>query len=284
MDIAQITQALQAAGVGRHATALAALAEPSLHARVADSRSAAGAHSRLGGMPSVPAGFEWPRWTDAPLSFIGQLRLADLAPFAAAKPLPSTGVLSFFYAAEQGTWGFDPADRGSARVFWFPDESALTSVSAPRELAEEARFTPVSLVFEERLTLPVFDSLAVEALALSSEEADAYAEFVEESGFMPLDGMQHQVLGHPRPIQSEMQTECQLVTNGLFCGDPTGYNDPRAAALREGARDWRLLFQVDSEESAGMMWGDAGMLYYWIRDEDLRARRFDEAWMILQCG
>jgi uncharacterized protein YwqG len=33
-----------------------------------------------------------------------------------------------------------------------------------------------------------------------------------------------------------------------------------------------------------MMWGDAGCLYYWIRAEDLRARRFDRAWMILQCS
>lgn len=47
-----------------------------------------------------------------------------------------------------------------------------------------------------------------------------------------------------------------------------------------------LLFFYDAEQ---MSWGfdpeDAGScLYYWIRDEDLRACRFDRAWMILQCG
>ena len=33
-----------------------------------------------------------------------------------------------------------------------------------------------------------------------------------------------------------------------------------------------------------MMWGDMGCLYFWIRESDLAAQRFDDAWMILQCG
>jgi uncharacterized protein YwqG len=54
--------------------------------------------------------------------------------------------------------------------------------------------------------------------------------------------------------------------------------------LRSGAADWRLLLQVDSEEHAGMVWGDAGRLYYWMRTQDLVARRFDQAWLVLQCS
>jgi uncharacterized protein YwqG len=33
-----------------------------------------------------------------------------------------------------------------------------------------------------------------------------------------------------------------------------------------------------------MMWGDCGMVYYWIREQDLRERAFDRAWAILQCS
>jgi uncharacterized protein YwqG len=40
---------------------------------------------------------------------------------------------------------------------------------------------------------------------------------------------------------------------------------------------------VDSDDAAGTMWGDSGMLYYWIRDDDLAARRFDRAWCVMQC-
>jgi uncharacterized protein YwqG len=33
----------------------------------------------------------------------------------------------------------------------------------------------------------------------------------------------------------------------------------------------------------GTMWGESGILYFWIRRDDLRARRFDKVWMTLQC-
>jgi uncharacterized protein YwqG len=31
------------------------------------------------------------------------------------------------------------------------------------------------------------------------------------------------------------------------------------------------------------MWGDCGMVYVWIRREDLVNRRFDKTWLGLQC-
>lgn len=50
-----------------------------------------------------------------------------------------------------------------------------------------------------------------------------------------------------------------------------------------GAGDWHLLLQIDSDDDTGMMWGHAGRIYYWIREQDLMVRVFDEAWLILQC-
>jgi uncharacterized protein YwqG len=41
---------------------------------------------------------------------------------------------------------------------------------------------------------------------------------------------------------------------------------------------------LDTDDDAGMMWGDGGMLYFWIRREDLEKSRFDRCWMILQCS
>ncbi len=35
--------------------------------------------------------------------------------------------------------------------------------------------------------------------------------------------------------------------------------------------------QIDSDDRNGMLWGDSGMLYVWIRRDDLRTRRFDRA-------
>ncbi|UDQ99492.1 DUF1963 domain-containing protein [Lentisphaerota bacterium WC36G] len=32
-----------------------------------------------------------------------------------------------------------------------------------------------------------------------------------------------------------------------------------------------------------MCWGDSGMIYFWIRKQDLKARNFENVWLHLQC-
>ena len=56
-----------------------------------------------------------------------------------------------------------------------------------------------------------------------------------------------------------MRLECQLVTNGIYCGWPSGYKDPRRAELEKGVPDWQLLAQFDSSEARlGWMGADMG--------------------------
>ena len=80
-----------------------------------------------------------------------------------------------------------------------------------------------------------------------------------------------------------MESESQFASNGIDLGDSGAGSTPRAMALRDGANEWRLLFQIDSDEAADMMWGDVGTIYFWIRESDARARRFEASWLILQC-
>lgn len=81
-----------------------------------------------------------------------------------------------------------------------------------------------------------------------------------------------------------MELECQLVTHGLYLGDPTGSQDPRVAELEPGASNWRLLLQLDTDDDLGWMWGDAGTIYFWVEDSAARAGRFEDCWLVLQCG
>jgi uncharacterized protein YwqG len=85
-------------------------------------------------------------------------------------------------------------------------------------------------------------------------------------------------------VQNTMELECELVSNGLYCGDATGYKDPRAAALEPNAKHWLSLFQIDTDdEGPRWMWGDSGMLYLWLTRHSLRAREFNKVHGILQC-
>lgn len=83
----------------------------------------------------------------------------------------------------------------------------------------------------------------------------------------------HRIDGHPDMIQGDMYLQCQLVTNGLYCGDATAYNHPLRKELEAHGKDWHLLLQLDSEEDLGYMWGDSGKLYFWIRKEDCKNKK-----------
>ena len=58
----------------------------------------------------------------------------------------------------------------------------------------------------------------------------------------------------------------------------------RTEALPKGRLEWRLLLQFDSDDDLGIMWGDCGMIYFWIRESDIQAKLFNESWTILQCS
>ena len=75
-------------------------------------------------------------------------------------------------------------------------------------------------------------------------------------------------------------TECALVRQGL---GPNAWNSKAAKRLKSDAANWLLLLQIASDDRAGMMWGDVGNLYVWIHRDALRARRFEEARVVMQC-
>lgn len=229
--------------------------------------------SKLGGLPDLPPGLAWPKWKTSHLTFVGQMNLAELP---ASELLPDVGILSFFYDPDQSAWGFDPKHKEGFRLWHFPEVSQLIRTAEP----EPSTFPCAQLSFEPFLSLPDPSLKSARDLLLEIGDYEQYRDFFEtHAGPAP----QHQILGWPHIIQNEMELECQLVTNGLYCGDLSGYKDSRRKELEPGADDWTLLFQIDSDDNAQMMWGDGGMLYVWIRRQDLAARNFEKAWTILQC-
>ena len=85
-----------------------------------------------------------------------------------------------------------------------------------------------------------------------------------------------------------MEEECEACSRGFRQGNPEDYaaiTDAEKADIAEKAKAWVLLFQMSTIETDDyeLMFGDSGSIYFWIRKEDLRERRFDKAWLILQC-
>lgn len=282
-DLEAYRQRLDTAGLGGFADVLVAAARPGVRL-IADPGAGTESlgSSRLGGVPDLPPGTPWPSKDGAPLSFVAQCDLAPLRPYDIDALLPADGLLSFFYdAATQSAWGFDPGDRDSFAVIYSSSAEPLGRRDAPPEVHRDGQFNPVGLTARTELTFVPWESYLIDTLGMTREQRFAYSESLpDDEG----DQVIHRLLGHPDPVQGDMQVECQLASNGLYCGTPDDYRSPRAAQLRPGAIEWKLLLQLDSEDAAGMMWGDVGRIYYWIKNKDLAARNWDETWLVLQCG
>lgn len=253
-----------------------------LRSEAADEANISAGQTKLGGSPDLMPSFDWPRFRGLPLSFIAQINLAEVHPYDSEGLLPATGLLSFFYDSGQSIWGFDPADKGGWAVFFTDNLNEIARISAPDDLPEEGRYRARLLRPSQEPTHPSWESSDFERLGLDDDQELAYSQALDRE--MENDGLIHRMLGHPDPIQGDMQVECQLASHGLYCGDASGYNHPRAAELRAGATEWRLLLQIDSDDGAEMMWGDVGRIYYWIHRDTLAARDWQSVWLILQCS
>ena len=94
------------------------------------------------------------------------------------------------------------------------------------------------------------------------------------------------LLGYADLIQGGMLLECELVTNGIYCGDTPDITPEELKKFKENCDEWQLLFQLDTVTTNDfeLMFGDCGRIYYYIKKEDLKKCKFDDCWLILQCG
>ena len=253
------------------------LSKPTILIKTREGESA----SYFGGIPPKVSGFQWPHRDSRPMGFLACINLADLP--RALDWLPETGRLLFFYDLEEQPWGFDPKDRGGWEVFYSevqpsPDD---TKAEVPPGLKAEFILKTRGMDFEASKLPPSWEEDVLSPLNLTDTEQD---ELIDYRSSLYGEGASHQIGGYPDPIQSpEMVLECQLVSNGLYCGDSSGYQDPRAEELKDGVEDWRLLLQMDSDDDLDVMWGDVGTVYFWIREDDAKQKDFSKAWLVLQC-
>lgn len=256
------------------------LVEPFLKRALLIKGTSTSSTSYFGGQPPKGVPFTWPENKGRPLSFLACIDLQQLP--AVLDWLPKTGKLLFFYDLEEQPWGFDPADQGGWEVIHATgrldaeeqQESSLPNIK-PGSLmnTKSIGFVPAHLP-------PTYEDEVISSLKLTDIEE---TNLMEWRTSLLGEGPLHLMGGYPDNIQTpQMALQCQMVTEGLYCGDSTYDNNPQNEELSRKAKDWQLLLQMDSDEDLGVMWGDGGSLYFWIRAEDARQGCFNKAWLILQ--
>ncbi|MDJ0754492.1 MAG: YwqG family protein [Ardenticatenaceae bacterium] len=269
---AQIIEGLKNAGLERISNSVMALLEPAVEIKtrqinrlprrflsrlglIDEYKLDIGA-SKIGGLPDLPPNVSWPDNNGMPMSFVAQFNMSSVTALDSTGLLPSTGMLYFFFLIH----GEAPTGI-SGKVLHL--EGELRRTHPPAELPKEDRFIACEVEMATRITLPPSDSDEIDVLKLTREERDRYDEVWWQ--IMP-DGIS--LLGHPIPVQWGGWMQETLRT----CSD----DEPAAA--------WQLLLQVDSDRNAGMMWGDMGSIYFWIREKDLKAQNFASICVMLECS
>lgn len=295
--------------------------------------------SRLGGAPDMPAGLEWPRATipdnleeivsrlnpDAgaetrahyekklPLTFLGQIDLAEAARLGAQFDAPQDGRLLLFYDIFAG-----PADTGTGtvRVLWDRSQAGQLKPSAlpdDLEAAHRARLefetklareydlkplppdagTPYFAPAREvslKLTYRLPHTHSVEATQNAElakilqwqegeddEALETYNELLERAFdpyYDPTNSMARvQFLGSPLPEQDDPRYDAVTVTDYGKQFLSSQEWAKEKDSIMAKAADWRLLFQLDL--TAFERKSTEGTVYLLIRKDDLREGRFD---------
>lgn len=232
--------------------------------------------SHFGGKPLVQEGFIWPESNNKPMTFLAQIDLSEMSAEFQFDWLPSKGLLLFFYDTFEMHWGFDPEHKNYWKVIYqaHPEHIVEPSENINKKFCLKERYIHPKIIN----LLPNLDEIDLEEMGFSEDEIDAYIEISSESD----DAPHHQVGGFSSPIQNGMMhLQAQLVSNGINLGGEVIYTE-ETAKIEEGADDWKLLFQFDSDDDVGSMWCDAGRLYFWVQASKSINGNFDDCWVFLQ--
>lgn len=211
-----IIQLLEQAGLEQYKQAIASWIYPTAQLMlesVSDVSIPIGS-SKVGGNPDLPKDMEWPRWKDYEMTFISQINLAEIP---AELSLPTTGLLSFFYAVEPmfKDKDFFFGDPQTCRVI-FTEAGRLNQISrrnTPDNLKESARMRSNRISFETGLSVPAPESSFLESLGLgwngNQEDFEKYW-----GGFcldLRIDGKKSGILTGSWVILIKFKATCSLV-------------------------------------------------------------------------
>ncbi|KGK81150.1 YwqG family protein [Clostridium sp. HMP27] len=247
--------------------------------------------SKFGGKPDVPKDFKWFYYEgedyngetlNRPLSFLAQINCEEVKKYDEDDLLPKKGILYFFYELSTMTWGFDPNDKGSAKVFYFDGNiTDLIRADYPDDMQDDFKLPEIQPSFSSKYDLPYYEEFNE---IYDYEDWDEYDEIRVSKGYEEEEVI-NKLLGYANVIQNGMLLECEKVTNEIYCGNEIDIDSEKLKQMEKNCSQWQLLFQLDTVimDDFELMFGDCGRIYFYIKKDDLKNCKFDDCWLILQC-
>jgi len=208
-------------------------------------------NSHFGGQAYFEKGEEWPRTKKGkPLNFIFQLfNSAELE-------LPENiELIQFYYDWDEFPWDTEN-DGWLVKIYQKTQKENIEYIEKPKELGK-SKYCEIScqaiqsLPDWEGIDLHCNNASNLSCVLNEDKPWDSYAQVVAK--LIGEQSYQSQLGGYPRWVQGESTPK-----------DSNG-------------NSMKLLFQIDSEDNAGLMWGDVGLIYVFYDEPSGRIE------FILQC-
>jgi uncharacterized protein YwqG len=273
-----------------------------------------GSLSKLGGLPTLPSGVEWPRHrqTRTPLHFLAQIDLSHLPPTplessGRGPALPKSGLLFFFADMEEEMlWGENGGPFAATRVIFTdrgraerePPEDIPDIFHAVGEM-DGGYNTGIKVYPDASLEPHVIDTFggietwptpddsyaaAAESAMVASIESAIGALPVFEgasarSAIKAAEPREYIVL---RNYEGKVVRELRCPRHQML---GVGKN-LQGTAEEARARGDVLLLQIDSDiyVHRHFIFCDMGAAQFWIKPSDLARSRFDKAWATTEGG
>ena len=301
-DIEDLRLQIKKFGLDRFEDKLLRLAKPAIqiHRTRTDDVAIPVGTSKLGGNPDLPIGFKWQYLGEKPLTFIVQFKLSEIAPQDISQALPSSGMLYYFYEADEVPYG-TYEHRDSWQVVYLEDENTplvrtphptyqgrwgLIDALPSHTVSFSSKLSLPRIFYNERFEYELdFNKPYEQDSEYEISEHKAYWKFCDSAYPEPY----HHLLGYPIQIQYHIEWDVVTLSQRIKLqkkpeSNQYFYSDEQISHIRSEMSKWQFLFQIDSDDSLKVMWGDVGTLYICIPKASLAARQFEDCWKIMQCS
>ncbi len=231
--------------------------------------------SKFGGLPYLPKGFQHP--TDTKNEAMLLLTQINFSETPKLKHFPDKGILQFFISGSSDVYGTnfnDLASQEDFRILYFPevvnDESALESdfgyllkpdlfpLEEPCALTFSFRSAPMPAVDYQFEFLILQENTPAGKDELYVDREDLSRVLSEYEKLFKSEG--HKLGGYPYFTQNDLR---------------------QFGKYKE--MNYVLLFQMDSDEEAGILWGDVGVANFFIQPQDLEKKDFSNVLYTWDC-
>lgn len=240
-----LSSLLEETGLSKYSAAIESVARDeilALHYEVDAEESLVAGSSKIGGSPDLPLGTSWPF-------------ASDKKPMTFVAQI-NLGEVSASCSSEmlpnKGLLSFFYYEKTKeCKVIYSENTDNLDVIFPMDSIDETEEFFPARMKFVPSVSFPynTEDNGNLLNFLQTDEDEEAYYDISACVGKTKL-------FGYADIINSEIEST---------------YHKPV-----------KLLFQIASVSECNMNWGDDGVLYFWIYEDDLKERRFDKCWCVMQ--